>query len=117
LLSLRANNQYEVSWNQADIQPPSTCALRFLSLGSRNHQPMLSVHRYGRRTHRKDFPVGKVNIQFRAEAFNLSNTPSFFILNNGSGSQEFGNAAFGQISQTDPNCSPRQLQFVLKVQF
>ena len=25
---------------------------RFLSLGSRNHQPMLSVDRYGRRTHR-----------------------------------------------------------------
>jgi hypothetical protein len=65
----------------------------------------------------KDFPVDKVNIQFRAEAFNLSNTPNFFVLNNGSGSQEFGNAAFGQISQTDPNYTPRQLQFVLKVQF
>jgi hypothetical protein len=66
----------------------------------------------------KDFPVTeKVNIQFRVEAFNISNTPNFFIANNNSGNQELGNAAFGTISATDPNYNPREIQFVLKVQF
>jgi hypothetical protein len=66
----------------------------------------------------KNFPVTeRVNLQFRAEAFNISNTPNFFIANNNSGNQSFGNAAFGSISATDPNYTPRQYQFVLKVQF
>ncbi len=66
----------------------------------------------------KDFPVTeKVNIQFRVEAFNISNTPNFFIGNNNVGNQEFGNASFGTISATDPNYVPREIQFVLKVQF
>jgi hypothetical protein len=66
----------------------------------------------------KDFPVThQVNVQFRAEAFNLSNTPNFFIANNNSGNQEFGNSAFGTVSATDPNYVPREIQFVLKVQF
>jgi outer membrane receptor protein involved in Fe transport len=66
----------------------------------------------------KDFPVaGGVNIQFRAEAFNISNTPNFIVANNGSAAQQFGNSGFGQITATDPNYTPRQLQFVLKAQF
>jgi len=66
----------------------------------------------------KDFPVTeKVNVQFRVEAFNISNTPNFFIANNNSGNQQFGNASFGTISSTDPNYVPREIQFVLKVQF
>ncbi|MBB5061226.1 hypothetical protein HDF16_005962 [Granulicella aggregans] len=66
----------------------------------------------------KNFPVGeRVNLQFRAESFNISNTPNFFIANNNSGNQSFGNAAFGTISATDPNYTPREYQFVLKVQF
>ena len=66
----------------------------------------------------KDFPVTeRTNIQFRVEAFNISNTPNFFIANNNSGNQEFGNAAFGSISATDPNYTPREYQFVLKLQF
>jgi hypothetical protein len=66
----------------------------------------------------KTFPVTeRVNVQFRVESFNISNTPNFFIANNNSGNQEFGNAAFGTISATDPNYVPRQYQFVLKVQF
>jgi hypothetical protein len=66
----------------------------------------------------KDFPVTeRVNIQFRVEAFNISNTPNFFIANNNSGNQELGNGAFGSISATDPNYVPREIQFVLKVQF
>jgi hypothetical protein len=66
----------------------------------------------------KNFPVTeRVNLQFRAESFNISNTPNFFIANNNSGNQSFGNAAFGTISAADPNYVPRQYQFVLKVQF
>jgi hypothetical protein len=66
----------------------------------------------------KNFPVTeRLNLQFRVESFNISNTPNFFIANNNSGNQELGNAAFGTISQTDPNYTPRQYQFVLKAQF
>ena len=66
----------------------------------------------------KNFPVTeRVNLQFRVESFNISNTPNFFIANNNSGNQSFGNAAFGTISATDPNYVPREYQFVLKVQF
>ena len=66
----------------------------------------------------KNFPVGeRLNVQFRVESFNISNTPNFFVANNNSGNQEFGNAAFGTISATDPNYTPRQYQFVLKFQF
>jgi Carboxypeptidase regulatory-like domain/TonB dependent receptor len=66
----------------------------------------------------KNFPVTeRVNLQFRVESFNISNTPNFFIANNNSGNQTFGNAAFGTISATDPNYTPRLYQFVLKVQF
>jgi Carboxypeptidase regulatory-like domain/TonB dependent receptor len=66
----------------------------------------------------KNFPVTeRLNVQFRVEAFNISNTPNFYIANNNSSNQSFGNAAFGSISATDPNYVPRQYQFVLKVQF
>jgi Carboxypeptidase regulatory-like domain len=66
----------------------------------------------------KDFPVTeRATIQFRVETFNISNTPNFYIANNNSSNQEFGNAAFGSISATDPNYNPRQYQFVLKALF
>ncbi len=66
----------------------------------------------------KDFPVTeRVNVQFRVEAFNISNTPNFYIANNNSANQTLGNAAFGTISATDPNYTPREYQFVLKAQF
>jgi hypothetical protein len=66
----------------------------------------------------KNFPVTeRATIQFRVETFNISNTPNFYIENNNSSNQEFGNAAFGSISATDPNYNPRQYQFVLKALF
>jgi len=58
-----------------------------------------------------------VNLQFRAEGYNISNTPSFFIGNNNTSNQQFGNPAFGTISETDPNYTPREYQFALKAQF
>jgi hypothetical protein len=57
-----------------------------------------------------------VKVQFRAEAFNLSNTPNFYI-GNGSSGASFGNPAFGGVSQTDPNYTPREVQFALKAHF
>jgi Carboxypeptidase regulatory-like domain len=65
----------------------------------------------------KDFPVTeRVNLQFRAESYNISNTPSY-IIPLGSGTAQLGNTAFGTIQNVDPNYTPRQYQFALKVQF
>ncbi|ADV82091.1 TonB-dependent receptor [Terriglobus saanensis] len=65
----------------------------------------------------KTFPVTeRLNVQFRAESYNISNTPNFYI-GNGTSTSQFGSATFGQISQTDPNYTPRLYQFALKAQF
>ena len=53
-----------------------------------------------------------LKLQFRAESFNLSNTPSFNPPDNG-----LGDPQFGIISSTIPGTTPRQLQFALKVLF
>lgn len=66
----------------------------------------------------KDFPVTeKVNLQFRAEAFDITNTPNYYIPNTGSNNAELGSSTFGQVTDYDPNYNPRQLQFALKLQF
>ncbi len=67
----------------------------------------------------KDFPVTeRLSVQFRAEAFDISNTPNFYINNNsGNGSVQLGSSSFGQVNQVDPNYNPRQYQFALKAQF
>jgi hypothetical protein len=59
----------------------------------------------------------RVNLQFRAEAFDVTNTPDFFMPNTGSSDAQLGSSSFGQITNYDPNYNPRQLQFALKVQF
>jgi hypothetical protein len=65
----------------------------------------------------KNFPVTeRFNLQFRVESFNIANTPNFYLAN-GQPGDSFGNAGFGTISQTDPNYTPREFQFALKVQF
>jgi hypothetical protein len=53
-----------------------------------------------------------LKLQFRAEAFNLSNTPTFNPPDNG-----FGDPQFGIISSTVPGAPPRQIQFALKLLF
>jgi hypothetical protein len=66
----------------------------------------------------KTFPVTeRLNVQFRAESFNISNTPSYYMPNNNSPGQSFGSAGFGTITSADPNYTPREFQFALKAMF
>jgi hypothetical protein len=60
----------------------------------------------------KEFPIREsMRLQFRAETFNLTNTPNFGIPN-----AALGTAVFGTISDTG-NFIPLQLQFALKLLF
>ncbi len=60
----------------------------------------------------KNFTVTENSrLQFRAEVFNLTNTPNF-----GVPQQTLGTPDFGTINNT-ANAGPRQLQFALKLLF
>ena len=83
-----------------------------------------SVRRVGRGPHSRntDFslfknfrPVERVNIQFRAEAFNLTNTPTFFLPSASSPALTIGTPSFGKLSSS--SATGRQVQFGLKVNF
>jgi hypothetical protein len=52
----------------------------------------------------------RLTVQFRTEAFNLSNSPMFSLPN-----ASFGTVAFGTITGTSNN--PRQIQFALRLNF
>ncbi len=69
----------------------------------------------------KDFPIyNALKLQFRAEAFNITNTPNFFINNNvndGGAGAGLGEGGFGKLNESDPNNVPRTLQFALKLKF
>jgi hypothetical protein len=54
-------------------------------------------------------------LQFRAEAFNLSNTPAFFLPSAASPVLTIGNANFGKLNAS--SSTGRQLQFGLKLLF
>lgn len=92
---------------------------------------------FGPSSHRLDFSLVKnfliresVQLQFRAEAFNITNTPNFAIPGVGNSANtvsSFAGAApgssatsagnFGVITQTSPLYNPRQIQFALKLNF
>lgn len=57
----------------------------------------------------------RMNLQFRAEAFNLTNTPSFFLPNAASPALTIGNSNFGKLTQS--SAIGRQLQFGVKLVF
>ena len=59
----------------------------------------------------REFPLGEERrVEFRAEAFNLTNTPSW-----GTPDGNYSDSTFGQVSATQTNA--RELQFALKVYF
>lgn len=57
----------------------------------------------------------RFNLQFRAEAFNSTNTPAFFLPSAASPALTVGNATFGKL--TASSATGRQLQFGLKLLF
>jgi len=61
----------------------------------------------------KDFPIAETwKVQFRAEFFNLTNTPNFGQPGNG-----LTTPTFGIVSSTAANMTPRQMQFAVKLLF
>jgi hypothetical protein len=70
----------------------------------------------------KDFPIHEtLKLQFRAEGYNITNTPNFALPTSAFTSTATGFAsptsAFGTISSTAGNEIPRQYQFALKMTF
>jgi hypothetical protein len=64
----------------------------------------------------KNFALGEsFQLQFRAEAFNLTNTPTFFLPGATSQALTTGNPNFGKL--TGSSATGRQLQFGLKLVF
>jgi hypothetical protein len=57
----------------------------------------------------------RANVQFRAEAFNLTNTPTFFLPSASNAALTLGTANFGKLSSS--SATGRQLQFGLKLSF
>ena len=61
----------------------------------------------------KTFPIhDQVDLQFRAEAYNIANTTNFNTPNS-----SLGTATFGQLTSTIPFYTPRVYQAALKLQF
>jgi hypothetical protein len=57
----------------------------------------------------------KVNVEFRAEFFNLTNTPMFFLASANSTSLSVGSDSFGKLNHS--TAVGRQIQFGLKFLF
>jgi len=82
---------------------------------------------YGPHAQHWDFSVGKefpiheeMKIQFRAEGFNITNTPNFGLPGAGmpgGGGGPPGGAAFGAIAATAIGSNPRQMQFALRLTY
>ena len=60
-------------------------------------------------------PMEKLNVQIRAEAFNLTNTPTFTLPSASTPGLTIGNPAFGKLGSS--SATGRQLQFGLKLSF
>ncbi len=92
------------------------------TLGTMGNEPRNALHGPG--FHHvdmslfKEFPIREsLKLQFRAEAYNFTNTPSWTVNNQNNGNTLLGNGSFGKIVDADPNYTPRVMQFALKVTF
>jgi len=66
----------------------------------------------------KNFPIHEaLSLQFRAEAFSITNTPNFGTPNASIGGGMFSSGTFGSITSTTTGSYPRQLQFGLRLLF
>jgi hypothetical protein len=54
-------------------------------------------------------------VQFRAEAFNLTNTPTFFLPSASNAALSLGSPNFGKLASS--SATGRQVQFGLKIGF
>ena len=57
----------------------------------------------------------RANVQFRAEAFNLTNTPTFFLPSASNAALSLGSPNFGKLASS--SATGRQVQFGLKINF
>src|SRR3954471_6474672 len=60
-------------------------------------------------------PVERVNVQFRAEAFNLTNTPTFTLPSASAPALTIGNSGFGKLGTS--SAKGRQIHFGFKRSF
>jgi len=60
-------------------------------------------------------PMERLNMQFRAEAFNLTNTPTFTLPSASAPALTIGNPGFGKLASS--SATGRQIQFGLKLSF
>jgi hypothetical protein len=69
----------------------------------------------------KEFALSdRAKVQFRAESFNLTNTPHYFVANNqndAATTNAVPSSGFGKIGTTNQNYNPRMLQFAFKLLF
>lgn len=64
----------------------------------------------------RNFVFGeRFNLQFRAEAFNFTNTPAFFLPSANSPQLTIGNSSFGRLNSSA--ATGRQIQFGVKLYF
>ena len=60
-------------------------------------------------------PMERLNVQFRAEAFNMTNTPTFTLPSASAPALTIGNPGFGKLGSS--SATGRQIQFGLKLSF
>jgi hypothetical protein len=95
----------------------NTCAFTYQAFGTYVPSRRNLLHGPHYRTFNlsvfKTFPIREnVKLQFRTEAFNLTNTPSFANPDGG-----LGDGTFGEFTSTRLGTTPRELQFALKLLF